>query len=114
MQLTQSEFLSTVYELRERIEAFTTDNLEGEVQEVIDEINTLKDETEDKLNNMPEQLQYGQTGELLQSRIDELDSWISELESVDLEIDESLSKEEKQEREEEILEELRACDYQGE
>jgi len=84
-QLTQSEFLSTVYDINERLESLsaeTAEGLESEVMCICDDIENLKGETEDKLGNMPEQLQQAQTGEMLQGRIDALDEMISNLQSV--------------------------------
>ena len=81
-QLTSSAFLGTAYELNERIEALTADDLEDELQEIIDEIQELGDEQDEKWNNMPESLQYSSTGELLEGRRDSCEEWFSNLESV--------------------------------
>lgn len=98
-QLTQSEFLSTVYDINERLESLsaeTAEDLESEVTSICDDIENLKSETEDKLNNMPEQLQQAQTGEMLQGRIDALDEMVSNLQSVSYdEVPESLEGEDK-------------------
>lgn len=87
-QLTQSEFLSTVYGIEEDMEEAT--HIEGgDIDNWISELENLRDETQDKLDNMPEQLQESSySGMLLQERIDNLESWISDLFSVDADIDE--------------------------
>lgn len=56
---------------------------EDTVQSIIDELETLRDNCQDNLDNMPEGLQEGDTGQLLQERIDQLEDVISELESID-------------------------------
>lgn len=56
---------------------------EDTAQSIADELDSIKDQCQDSLDNMPEGLQYGSTGELLQERIDCLDDVISELESID-------------------------------
>ena len=114
-QLTQSDFLSQVYEIEERIQEIDIDDdFQAEIDDIVSELEMLRDETEDKLNNMPEQLQdTSEAGILLQDRIDALDDWISDLESVDISIDEDLSEEELQDRVDEILEEIQSYGYMG-
>jgi hypothetical protein len=88
-QLTQSEFLSTLYDLQERLDEVTMESeFEEFKQTLMDDIQTLRDETEEKLNNMPDQLQQADTGQLLQDRIDALDQWIGDIDNVETEIDE--------------------------
>lgn len=83
-QLTTSEFLSTAYELQERIEELDTENLEDSLQEIAEEIRSLGDEQYDKLSNMPEGLQQAPTGELLQQRQDMCEEWASNLEGIEI------------------------------
>lgn len=101
-QLTQSNYLSTLYGIQESMEDFSASEA-SEVAEFIDDIKgqleELKDTTEESLNNMPEGLQQGSTGELLQERIDALDSAISELEEIDTDYEEP--------EEDDIIEELK-------
>lgn len=109
-QLTGSEFLSTVYAVQESLGDCSADDdrddIKSCVEEVISELNNLKDETDGKLSNMPDSLQTGPTGELLQNRVDELDSMISELESIDLDDEDKPL--------EELVEELGNISYNGE
>jgi len=90
-QLTQSNFLSQLYALEEKIEEFSCDNredFESFRDEVKEEIEQLRDECQESLDNMPEGLQQGSTGELLQERIDAMDSWASEIENIECDYDE--------------------------
>lgn len=130
-QLTSSDFLSRVYELQERIEGMATpdtiEDVESAIEELTSEISDISSEQEDKLSNMPEGLQQGPTGELLQSRIDELESWKSELEGIDVSFDEpeqeeGESEEDYEERKQEeldeklneLLGEIQSTSYNGE
>ena len=57
---------------------------ENTVDSIKDALEEIKDGCQDSLDNMPEQLQYSPTGEMLQERIDTIDGVISELDSIDL------------------------------
>ena len=59
---------------------------EDTAQSIADELSNIRDETQDSLDNMPEGLQEGDTGQLLQERIDNLESAISDLECIDYDI----------------------------
>lgn len=56
---------------------------EDTAQSIADELSNILDNTQDSLDNMPEGLQEGDTGQLLQERIDCLYDVISELENID-------------------------------
>jgi len=91
-QLTQSAFLSTYYDLQEQVSDLRGNDLESLEDAVIaikDDIESLRDETQDSLDNMPEQLQDGDTGQLLQERIDGLEEWADSLDSLDYDLDQS-------------------------
>lgn len=89
-QLTHSSFLQQYYTIQENIEVAlpeitSADDLENFVEEIKGEISNLKDELQGNLENMPEQLQESsEVGQLLQQRIDSLEEWESELDSLDL------------------------------
>lgn len=55
---------------------------------LIADLEEIRDDLQGRLDNMPEGLQEGDAGQLLQERIDCLESAISDLESIDFEIDE--------------------------
>lgn len=110
-QLTRSEFLSTLWaiedDLDERFkEMSSSEDIENAIEELKSEIEQLRDETQGKLDNMPEQLQYADSGQLLQERIEGLDSWISDLDSVDTNVDEDLKGDDKTDRIQEIIDEI--------
>lgn len=86
-QLTQSGFLTQLYDIEDwvgNISANDAEDLQSIRDDIVQEIENLMDETQGSLDNMPEQLQYSPTGELLQERIDGLEGWKSDLEAVDL------------------------------
>jgi hypothetical protein len=91
-QLTQSGYLSTLYGIAEQIEDFSADSAE-ELIEFVDNIKTdleeLRDTTQESLDNMPENLQYSPTAELLQERVDALETAIDEFDGLDLDYDET-------------------------
>jgi hypothetical protein len=89
-QLTMSPFHSEYYSIGEDLEddlnlASSAEDLQSAVENAIGRIEDLSSTTEDSLNNMPEQLQESDTGQMLQERIDGLQDWMGNLESVDLE-----------------------------
>lgn len=96
-QLTQSDFLAQVYDIEDEMNG--NSNIEQfMIDEWISELESLRDECQDKLDNMPEQLQEGSSsGQLLQERIDALDDWISSLENIDCEIDDDENEEDRME-----------------
>lgn len=96
-QLTTSSFLQTLYAIEEAVA--TTDFVDWEdVQNIIDQIEDLRQECEDSLDNMPDHLRdTSESGEMLQERIDSLEGWANELLSIESEW-EDLSDDEKIER----------------
>ena len=56
---------------------------EDTAQQIADELTNIQDEVQGSLDNMPEGLQEGDTGQLLQERIDNLEYAISDLEAID-------------------------------
>jgi hypothetical protein len=91
-QLTQSEFLSQAYELQERIEDLAPadlDDLVSYVEEIGNEFRQLGEECSEKHDNMPEGLQDGDTGQLLEARAEKCVEIADELENgIDFSIDE--------------------------
>jgi len=88
-QLTQSGFLSELWQLEdgigERLTGKEKDDLEGTIEEILDEIQDMIDQCTESRENMPEHLQDVGSGELLQERIEALEGWMSEIQNVDLE-----------------------------
>jgi len=97
-QLTQSVFLSTVYDINDRIEALEAldlDELQSQISEISDELRTLGDEQQDNMYNMPDGLQQGDTGQLLERRADECANLADQLEELDFDsVSEDTLKEE--------------------
>ena len=89
-QLTHSEYKSQAYALIEQMEDALKGDVEPEdiqsaAQEAVSEAENLRDEEQSKLDNMPEGLQQGDTGQLIQERIDALEQFISEVEGFECE-----------------------------
>ena len=90
-QLTQSEFLGTMYDIEERIIVLDQITSAAEmittVEGIVEELRTLAEEQEEKLSNMPDSLQESDTGQLLQDRADNTNQMADDLEGVDLDAD---------------------------
>jgi hypothetical protein len=138
-EMTTSDFWSQVYDLEDSISNLSAEEMESArdaIDPILSDIETLRDEQEEKLYNMPDQLQDSDTGQLLQERYDGMQEWYDELDGVDTDIDEGLAedyeegdekdltedelearKEEREEKREarleEILDELQATSYSG-
>ena len=113
-QLTQSEFMSTYYGIMEQIEDWDPEDrdestLEDFVEDIKSQLEELRDETQERLDNMPESLQESDSGQLLQERIDECDNLISEFESIDtsFDYDEDDLEDEKQQAWEDKVQEIK-------
>ena len=57
---------------------------EDAIDNIVSDLQEIADDLQGRLDNMPEGLQEGDVGQLLQERIDALESAISELESIDV------------------------------
>jgi hypothetical protein len=85
-QLTQSAFYGTLADLQDRINALEpNESLVDEVPSLSEALQELGEECQSSLDNMPEGLQQGPTGELLQERIDACQGAADELDGIDLE-----------------------------
>lgn len=89
--LTQSAFLGTLYDIQETLsEGIGTDDLgemAGALRDAAEQFRDLGGECQGSLENMPEGLQQGDTGQLLQDRSDRCEEIADELESAADEID---------------------------
>lgn len=107
--LTSSNFLSQLYDLQDNISGAYFENLEElEVwrDELVSSFEELRGECQDSLDNMPDQLQYSETGEMLQERIDKMEEIVSSLQEVDMSEDED-----NEDIAEEKLREIQDIDY---
>jgi len=93
-QLTQSEFTSQILEIGEEIEdisdlPFVTNvlDLESLRDDLASKIRELGEEQDSKRENMPEGLQEGPTGELLENRYDACETMADELDNIDIDAD---------------------------
>lgn len=109
-QLTQSGFLSTLYEIQERIVDFECDNkddFDSFRDEVVSDLQSLLDDTQSSLDSMPEHLQESSVS---YERIPALEEYISELENIECDYDEDelrdVVKEENEYADEDTIEEL--------
>lgn len=80
-----------MYSIAEQIEDFSADSVE-ELSDFAESIKTeledLRDTTQESYYNIPENLQYSPTADLLQERVDSLESGISEIDSIDFDYEE--------------------------
>jgi len=77
-QLTQSAFLQALYDAEDALGGMCCFD---DIAEIVDQLQGMRDECEESLENMPEGLRdSSDSGILLQERIDGLESAISELE----------------------------------
>jgi len=85
-QLTGSSFLSALYDIEDDMVqgAAADDGLPSTRDDIVSALEELRDQCQESLDNMPEGLQEGPTGEMLQNRIDGLESAISEFEDIDM------------------------------
>lgn len=124
-QLTQSEFKSAMYDIEERISNLSAsgtsiDELKTEIESIAEDIRSLGEEQTDKLSNMPEGLQQGSTGEMLQGRYDSCEDMAGQLDNIDTDVEEpgeDASEEDKAEYErrlQEIVDEAQGVSYDGE
>lgn len=85
-QLTQSEFLGEMMALEESIGELSFNDpseVTDWIQETKDRMEELRDAQEEKKGNMPEGLQEGPIGEMLQARYDSLEDLINELDNIE-------------------------------
>lgn len=105
-QLTQNWFKQELYSIQEKIEEFEPEDVE-DVATFVDDIRSdaesLRDECQEHLDNMPEQLQDSDSGQTLQERIDNLDNVIGDIDNFDSEFESEIEKED-DESDDEFLE----------
>jgi hypothetical protein len=106
-QLTQSEFLSQLYDIQDRLAEISGDDitmLQGDVESISEELNQMAEECREKHDNMPEGLQEGEVGQMLEERADACENAASELDGVDFDIndDQTFYDEVKEELEDDL------------
>lgn len=116
-QLINSPFLRQVQEIQERVGEFectNEDDFNTFRDELVDEIEQMRDECQEKLDGMPESLQSAPSGEMLQGRVDSLEEWSSEISNVSMDIDEDEDEDAQLESIDNALSELQDASYGGE
>jgi hypothetical protein len=91
-QLTQSSFLSGLWTAQEACDKtlgdgsyHDHDDVEAAIEELKIELEDLRDECQNSLDNMPDSLkENSSSGQLLQERIDQLEEYVGNLDSIDL------------------------------
>lgn len=114
-QLTQSEFYSTLYAIQEDmgdLEPKTLAELKADIEGIKERIETLRDDTQEKLDNMPEGLQQGDTGQMLSERVDAMENWLSEIDNLDIPEEGEEGEEDEKDKPnlDDLLEELKSTD----
>lgn len=84
-QLTRSDYLQTIYTIMddETIAADLPSELEEVKDNYVEELGSLQEQCNDSFDNIPDSLKDADVGQLLQDRIDRIDTTISELENID-------------------------------
>ena len=85
--LTSSEFHRSLYDIEERVQGAlqsfrdngSLEDLQSELESVADDLRSLGEEQQEKYDNMPEGLQQGDVGQLLETRAQECDSKADEI-----------------------------------
>ncbi len=97
--LTQSSFLQQLFGIEDAIGSLeASESIVDDLSSIISDIEALKDECQESLDAMPENLQESSdSGMMLQERIEGLEEWGGILEGIDTEVDEELPDKEKQE-----------------
>lgn len=79
--LTQSSFLKGLYSVQD--EDPPDCDAESYRDDLVSRLEELRDDCQSSLDNMPQGLQEGDTGQLLQTRIENLEQGINDLASID-------------------------------
>ena len=83
-QLTQSAFYAAIFDIEDEIaDAPADDGLAGIADDIASRLRELGDECQSNLDNMPEGLQQGSSGELLQERVSAMEQAADEIESLE-------------------------------
>ena len=94
-QVASSDYERGVLSAIESLETWQGPWEESDRDDLVSELEALMEEEQSKLDNMPEGLQQGDTGQLIQSRIDDLDNWIGELSIIEFPEDDGEEEDEK-------------------
>lgn len=121
-QLTQSEFYGTVYGIMEGLQDLSASDfmddpssLEAHKEEIESEISQLLEELEEKQSNLEEYegLANSPVYELITERVEGIQSWLSDFENIDCDIDYESIQEEVNDNFEDEDEETREEEYRN-
>lgn len=84
-QVTPNETISSVLALVEDLEGCEESWSEDDRDELVNQLESIRDEEQEKFDNLPEGFQQGQTGMDIEDRISTIDQWIDDLGSIDFE-----------------------------
>lgn len=113
---TRSEHLGAIYDIEDNISEMSTSDIDSTcLDEITNEIESIRDTCQERLDNMPEQLQEAPAGQTLQDYIDNLESWVDDIEDVDLsELDEDFVEKAKEDiAEDDFINEDGVANLQG-
>lgn len=88
-QVTTSDYLSALYSIQEQAEDAEVDFLLTEEDfvnfrdEIESQLEELRQETEEKLENMPEGLREGDTGQLIEERINACEAAVTDIQQIE-------------------------------
>lgn len=108
-QCTQSDFYQALYGLQEEMQdakAETMGEVEGLRDSWAEQAREIGSEQQDKFDNMPEGLQQGETGQLLEERANAMNEYADEIEGVDCDLDESEGHDSELEQANECLQQI--------
>jgi hypothetical protein len=89
-QLTTSSFKSQLYDIEDT--AFYAVSEASDLRDIAERVRELGQEAQESLDNMPEGLQQGDTGQLLEERVNAMDGWADDIESTAYELESELQE----------------------
>lgn len=84
-QHASSEYEQSVLSLCEALEDANSMWDEGDRDQLVSDLEAIRDSEQEKFDNLPEGFQLGDTGMLIEERVNNLDDWIGELNNLDFE-----------------------------
>lgn len=88
-ELTGSAFFSQLWQIED--ERFNSVESADDLREIAEAVRELGQEAQESFDNMPEGLQQGSTGELLEERSSSCDSWADEIDTAADDLENNLS-----------------------
>jgi uncharacterized protein YukE len=82
-KLTTSAFKSTVYGIEESFDSIVHDNSAPDaLKDIAQQLRDLGEETQGSFDNMPDGLQQGDTGQMLEERVSNCEQWADDIEQI--------------------------------